>query len=322
MNNIRNIYFSESKKVDLKNIDLFITSLGVESRTQRLINDVIQDASDCEKLAFQYSDNSKFYDSERTKYLKSNDFRIIECSENENREIIDSLGDILTNSNSNRVLIDYSSMNKLWIRAMICSLDTYSAQLPQLNCIWAYTPAIYKKFPLSASNYSIQFMDGIGEIQDPRRPCSLISSLGIEYGRALGVQQYLQVSSEDCYAFMTDNEHHSDYYDDCREANQIFLESISSERIIEYTFQDLNLINFQLNDLILRLNENEYRVIIDSSGPKPFSLCCLFLPEVSSAFSIIRSRPVSSERSYHDRIADYNKDYVLCKVVYQINKPL
>ncbi|MBA4409708.1 MAG: hypothetical protein C0397_09840 [Odoribacter sp.] len=279
--------------------DIVIMASGYESRASYLAS-ILNINTDCKKIVLSFQNYKET--QERTKndelYSKLN-YEPVECKENESNLIIDILNEFIIKSSIEKlsILIDYSSMTRVWYSAIINFLNEYETK-KTLNVYYVYSSA--KFYPPSSDESKIlnfSPIDGFCNLSIPSNPTALITALGYEKNKAYGLREYFD--AQEMYLFLTvDNK----FTTIVQERNNDLILSIPESNCIQYNLNDLLYTKSILYDLCLKLKD-DYRIIIAPCGPKPFTLLSFL---VASSLKMIDIWRISGIDQHSERKASGN----------------
>lgn len=191
------------------------------------------------------------------------------CSDFEIRRVLDNFCETI-NSNEANILIDYSSMPKLWYEAIIQYFIENEPQTKKMNVWFSYTPSEYAESKTVRNKYFLKDIPG-GLSSKPK---ALIIGLGYEKGRA--EELAVKLKSDATYSFYSDPAVDPRFVDELIENNKDILNRLETGKVLTYPIQDLNFINSSLTHLCVDLRL-KYQVVLAPIGPKPFTLMCFLL---------------------------------------------
>lgn len=253
--------------------DLFIASSGYETRSiflaQRISNLNIRKKivlAFCERM----NDISRPFND---KVFSQLGFEFVNTSASSTREIDHVLESACSASNREEmnVLIDYSSMPKLWYEAIINFFAEFENGVRNINVWFSYTPSEYSA---SIGNISNRYFETNISEKLSIKPKALIIGLGYEKGRAKELANKL--NAQVTYSFYSDPAIDPRFVLELLENNKDILMKLESERIIKYPIYDLNYINTSLTQLCVKLRLS-HQIVLAPIGPKPFTLMCFLL---------------------------------------------
>jgi hypothetical protein len=199
-------------------------------------------------------------------------FEVIETSLNRDFEILRVLDNFCDTINSNEanILIDYSSMPKLWYEAIIQYFIENEPETKKLNIWFSYTPSEYSESKIVRNKYFLKdILRGLSS-----KPKALIIGLGYEKGRAKELASKLK--SDVTYSFYSDPAVDPRFVEELIENNKEILSSLETGKVMTYPIRDLNFINLSLKHLCVDLRL-KYQIVLAPIGPKPFTLMCFLL---------------------------------------------
>lgn len=170
-----------------------------------------------------------------------------------------------------RIVLDYSSMTRLWYSSAISFIRDLKIG-PKVVFYFCYSFSSFVN-PINSSlrNLHIDPIPGFSKMTSPDKPTALVIGLGYEKERAFGLSEYFDAET---YVFFTDNIDGSDYQKYVKDANEAILEYVKDENLFEYSLEHLENAESLLFSLCNSLNR-DYRIVIAPTGPKPFTLLCL-----------------------------------------------
>jgi len=262
-----------SEQLQQQHFDAFIAVSGYESRCTYLA-DKIELSAIPEKLALAYTEMRHWlyrdYNDER---LKEMDFAFYDVSSNETSRLTEILDGICLNNpmKNLNILVDYSSMSKVWYQGIINYFIELEEILSTVNLYFSYSPSEYSKSQIT--NLKYQFDSKLPIVQG-LKPIALILGLGYEKGRSEELAH--QLKSEATFAFYADPAVDQRFVFDVLENNHELLKQINRDQVIKYPIFDLNTINASLTRLCVNLRIT-HQLVLAPIGPKPFTLMCFVL---------------------------------------------
>jgi hypothetical protein len=181
----------------------------------------------------------------------------------------------LHNKEKLNILIDYSSMTRVWYAEILNFFrNTSSTKCQEVNLFFSYTQSAFVPPPLeSTRNLHVGPIDGFSTLSIPDKPTALIIGLGYEKNRAFGLTEYLDAET---FLFYNDNTNQNEFSALVEKANHELLSLVKPVNIFKYPIEDLNFSESLLLSLCKDLKQN-YRIIIAPCGPKIFSLISLLV---------------------------------------------
>lgn len=260
---------------DLKNqnFDLFIAACGYETRSiflpQRLASHqakrkvAIAFTEHCGDLSRPFND----------KVLTQLGFEFCDTSMLSTEEINRILSDLCISHKKEElnILVDYSSMPKLWYNAIINYFLELESEHKNVHICFSYTPSEYTK---ATKNISNKFLDSAIPASSSSKPKALVIGLGYEKGRAEELANKLK--ADVTYSFYSDPAVDPRFVAELIDNNKSVLNNLESARIIKYPIYDLNFINTALTNLCVDLRLT-HQIVLAPLGPKPFTLMCFLI---------------------------------------------
>lgn len=293
LNTTVQVAFNELSGIDF---DLFIASSGYETRSISLAQE-ISPLKIKKKVVLAFCEriteiSRPFNDTIFTQL----GFEFINTSANSSSEVYKILEISCTNPDKENlnVLIDYSSMPKLWYEAIIDFFSEKETEYHNVNIWFSYTPSEYSA---SIGNISNRYFETSIPEHLNAKPKALIIGLGYEKGRAKELAGKLNAAVT--YSFYSDPAIDPRFVMELLENNKDILMNLDSEKIIKYPIFDLNYINSSLTHLCVNLRLT-HQIVLAPIGPKPFTLMCFIL---NSRYPDIKIWHFSSEvpREVYDR---------------------
>jgi hypothetical protein len=303
-----------SDELNRINFDLFLIVSGYEKRAVYLLENYTVSANRKIALAFMEKPR-KLNRKENEKIIRDHGFEIIPVSGENGVQLDTVFQTICLKSDNNKVakiLIDYSSMTKVWYSMIISTFIKLSLSCRQIEAYFSYTPAAFnERRKLRPPNIAHSVYGDNKKSRDPSEPVALIIGLGLDNLRAKTIIKSINPSIT--YLLYADPGQHPSYVKKIFENNQNLIESIEIRNLINYPLNDLQKTDEILTDLCLDLRQ-KFNVIIAPIGPKVFSLISLLVaaryPDLD-VWRVSRGR----DESVIDRIPDgdpliYKVDFV------------
>ena len=173
-----------------------------------------------------------------------------------------------------RILIDITSMTRLWYGGIVSALRAYRGD-KTIVTYFTYTPAQYNKpSNLWPPNETVGAVHGFSSLSLPDRPTALILGLGQEQGRAIGLYGHLDPSL--IALFYADPGIDLRYKKDLMQHNDYLIKLTSEEHRVAYPLLDPIIALQKLESMVVGLRRN-WQVVLASLGPKIFGLCCFLV---------------------------------------------
>jgi len=260
---------------EIKNLDLVIAASGYEHRAPFLAQSII-DLNVKNKVVFGFKDHS----DNPVRKINDNIFNdlgfITEHFMGNNWEGIQTFLILFFNNLRENeeisILVDYSSMTRLWYATILKYITAYCDYKGILNLYFSYTKAKYSPPSETEVNFTVNFdpLPGYNKLSIPDKPTALIIGLGYEKSRATGLIEYFD--AQEVFLFYSDNVL---YHEKIKEANKKLLETYS-DSIFVFPLNDIASTKTILENLCNRLS-SDFRVVITPCGPKPFTLITFLL---------------------------------------------
>lgn len=182
----------------------------------------------------------------------------------------------IANKKSLKIVVDYSSMDRQWYSRILLFFNKYNDQsVLNVRCCFTYSiPKLTDEtFDKRFSINGLEALSGFSSISIPDRPTALIVGLGND-GRALSALRYF-ADIDYVHYFYTD----SMYVPTLGEKYKKLLFRSSLEFVHEYNLNNMVSVFNMLCDIYKSLKDN-YRLVIISCGPKPFTLMSLVFAQI------------------------------------------
>jgi hypothetical protein len=258
--------------------DLFIGTLGYETRSSHLVRNGLINATRKIALAFPEEDYAAYFSNRD--FLHAEHFDIIEKGAADLRArlsaaIAECQG---SESESVSVLVDISSMSRPMLANLVYLLSMVDT-VPNILVTFCYLPAAFVKenpehAPVSVSEPVTP--EYAGWALAPERPITAVVGLGYEHDFALGTIEYLEPTA--AWVFIPTGEDRR-YDDAVKQANRDLRDMLSDERAMTYNVDSPARVHSILESLVYGLLQTS-RPILIPFGPKIFSLCCLLVARV------------------------------------------
>ncbi len=280
-------------------IDLLLTASGYESRASFLTREILNtDAiSEKEVLSFKTqldNENHKENDILFEKKL----FKRTLSSGSSGRDIISILEKFISSTAKKKItiVIDYSSMTRIWYGAVISYLREAKFPEKELHVIFSYTEAEFTKPPIDETE-TLNFtpIEGFCNLSIPAKPTALITALGYEKKRAFGLLDYFDAEKVS-YFYTNENS----YTEEVLIRNKEILEICDEESKYPYSLQKILITHLILQDLCKSLSQ-KYRIILAPCGPKPFTLISFITASENESVDLWRISAGDNDSNFIDR---------------------
>ncbi|APU97168.1 hypothetical protein BV902_13100 [Sphingobacterium sp. B29] len=209
-------------------------------------------------------------------FLKKNNCTIKLADGNDSNVIHDILDTFALNCSleSIRILIDYSSMTRVWYGEILSYFRDTPHNFTEVEITFAYSFAKFVSPPSeNYRNLYVSPIDGFSYFSIPDKPTAVLIGLGYEKNKAFGLSEYFDGET---FVFYNDDAIDNRFNTSIETINQSLLEVIAEENKFSFPIYDLEFSERQLLSLCSYL-QNEYRIIIAPTGPKPFTLISLII---------------------------------------------
>ena len=279
-----------------QDFDLIIASCGYESRCTFLSQRI--NASKIRRkivLAFIEQDDCLNRPINNQIFTQLG-FEFIPVSKSSSQQINQILKKVCSESNGKEmnILVDYSSMPKLWYETIISFFSEEEFSFEHLKVWFSYTPSEYSK---PQNNINKYFDEGFPS-KLPNKPKALILGLGYEKGRAEELSQKLK--AQVTYSFYSDPAVDPRFMMELLDNNKDLLKKLDPGKVITYPIFDLNYINTSLTQLCVDLRLT-HQIVLAPIGPKPFTLMCFLLNARYPDIKIWRFSSESSKSIYDNK---------------------
>ena len=268
-----NTHQISQEQLQNQHFDVFIAVSGYESRCTFLASKLnISEIPVKTVLAFDEMKGS-FSRAENDRKFTEWGFTFHEGSSMESSPVDILLNHICIKSKNKHldILVDYSSMPKIWYNAIINFFIAYEDKLYHVNLWFSYSPSEYFK---AQKNAVYKSFDSFPHKLNSDRPVALIVGLGYEKSRSGELSK--QINAKVTFAFFADPAYDDRFVKEVLENNQLILDHMNGDQIIRYPIFDLNSINSSLTKLCVNLRTS-YQLILAPIGPKPFTLMCFLM---------------------------------------------
>jgi hypothetical protein len=255
--------------------DLFMTASGYETRARFLVETQNAKIISQRRVCIGFSNHRELLSrtiNDQT-FLHSNFENLIFSGDDEFfiSELLSSLFKEQKKEVIN-ILIDYSSMTRIWYGAIL-KYFKYSCQHEKgVNLFFSYSTSQFDKPSIvNVYNRHVGPIDGFYSISIPNKPTALIIGLGYTQSRAYGLSEFFDV---DPFVFIADPSSDESFYNEVMQNNSSLINSLNDDQIFRYPLNNL----LMTETLLFSLSKDllsDYRVVLAPCGPKPFTLLCL-----------------------------------------------
>jgi hypothetical protein len=259
-----------------ESIDVIIAACGIESRSSHLVQLSQFNASKKIALLFKEGQEEKSW-QENEVVFRENGFECYELHCDAAGEIISVLEKICIKDNCEKIklVIDYSSMTKLWYGTIINYFAFNDLEYNNLTVYFCYTPEHFvppAARKLKLSNPVPIFFNR--PVLNENKPLALLIGLGYEDSRVEFLCDFFK--PDDVYFFLPNPSFDDKYTQMAKAGNSNVLSKVKSSHLLNYAAKDLEDIDSKLTSLCLNLRL-KYRINLVSLGPKTFSLASFLL---------------------------------------------
>lgn len=307
---IRYIKQIEQSNIVKEQFDLIIASSGYEIRASHIANILNNNCK--EKIVFSFSDHkSEKSRIENDLTFKKLNYKPLEQTGNSCTKILEVIDEFIERSKSQplSILIDYSSMTRIWYGAIIKYFKQLNGNTQIIKVYFSYSVAKFHKPPETDSKTSnFEPINGYCSLSIPLYPSALITGLGYERNKAFGLKEFFD--AELLYLFYTKG---NDYTDHVLQINKELIKRTPKSNMLTYNVNDLLLTKTVLYELCSSLKEN-YRVIIAPLGPKPFTLISFLVANELQSIDVWR---ISSNEIFDYNYCEPNGNIVTIEICYE-----
>lgn len=255
--------------------DLFICTLGYETRSSHLARERLVDADQKVALAFPEEDYAAYVSNRN--FLTSAGYSIVPNDGDALRRLIASAIESQAPNPTDpfSILVDISSMSRPMLAHLVYLLSTL-ADVDEVLVTFAYLPAKFVRENAEHAPVAVTkpvTPEYAGWTSTPELPITAVVGLGYERDLALGTIEYLEPTA--AWVFIPTGEDRR-YDDAVNQANRDLKEMISEERALNYNVDSPARVYALLESLTYGLLQKS-RPILVPFGPKIFCLCCLLV---------------------------------------------
>lgn len=255
--------------------DLFIGTLGYETRSSHLARHGLINANRKIALAFPEDDYAAYLSNRDV--LKSAQFEILP---KDSKPLPQLLATAMENQPADAerdfsILVDISSMSRPMLADVVFELSMVE-HAASLTVTFVYLPAEFVKENAEHAPVAVTepvTPDYAGWTSTPERPITAVVGLGYEHDLALGTIEYLEPTN--VWVFVPKGEDRR-YDDAVNQANRNLKEMLRDERVMNYHVDAPERVHAILENLVFGLLQSSRPVLVPF-GPKIFSLCCLLI---------------------------------------------
>lgn len=257
-------------------IDVLIAACGTETRSRYLFQ--LSHFSAKQKIALFFIEREKDESyKENENYFRNHGFTCYELTSSASGEIMAVLDTICkdTGAENIKLLVDYSSMTKMWYGTIISYFAFNELSYNNLIVYFSYTPEHF--FPDQAKRKLLPKPEPVAfnrpSVND-EKPLAIIIGLGYDEAKVNFLCDFFKPN--DVYFFLPNPSFDDNYTQMSRINNRNVLANVHSSHLFNYPAKNLEEIDSKLTSLCLSLRL-KHRVIMASLGPKTFSLASFLL---------------------------------------------
>jgi hypothetical protein len=274
---MKSIYSAQRLIDELPSIDLVIATSGYELRSVHVAKKINDRLKNAVKICCSFSCNKENSASKNNdKIFRSLGYQLFSGNGDDDFFIERVLTDItiaLFDKKEVNVLIDYSSMTRLWYASVLRFFYFNEIKIP-VNLYFCYSFAKFQPpSNLQVRNIHVSPIDGFSNFSIPDKPTTLIIGMGYEAERAYGLKEYFDAET---FLFYNDSTLGKEYSQKVENTNYALINSIPRENVYKYPINNMEFLERTLHGLCKSLISRS-RVIIAPCGPKPFTLISLLV---------------------------------------------
>jgi hypothetical protein len=305
LNFAEQIYFEELQEIEF---DIIIVASGFESRCLHLVKRLKKLPPI--RFAITYTDRKDKISLHCDSFLKDKYFTLIENTGDLDRKIWNYFYEFFSNLKADtKILIDYSSMTKIWYATIISILRSLNLAIT-IEVYFSYSFAKNLIFEGPEPNVYMGPIKRYYNIDLPNKSTALIMGLGCEPFRAHGIYEYIEAAEN--FAIYPDESFQKEYSENMIKNNSFIFTNFPSDRKYSYPANNFRMMDALLRNLYSQLID-KYRIILAPMGPKPFSLLALLFYSKFKNLDIWRVSSGISGKPI-DRIA--SGEIIICKTIY------
>jgi hypothetical protein len=284
--------FLSAKQISPENLqiteyDIFILASGYEQRSIFLPLNYHINAK--LKIALAYEEKTKVLNRKNNdSYLIEKGFNFITLSGDEKLNPEKYFSDFFNDKSKNHIniLVDYSSMTKVWYSNIINYLICNTKGPSYVSVHFSYTPAVYCEQKKSGPvKYNTSISPTYNKVNPSSKPTALIIGLGLNNSSAEFIRKSLNPALT--ILFYADPSNDLKYVKKVLKCNQELLELTEVRNLFNFPLNELDKTNEIITNLCLSLRI-KYNVVIAPVGPKVFSLLTLLLASKYPDITVLR----------------------------------
>jgi hypothetical protein len=277
-------------------LDLVVAGSGYETRSTFVPSHLARERI-AQGVALGFADRKVLNRHENDHWFGTSGYEMLEAEGNSDSVIRALLSEALVRIDRPvRVLIDYTSMTRVWYAGALNALRDLTTRAPRVDVYFTYAPSKFSRPRKPMPNEHIGPVPGFSGLDLPDRRSALVIGLGYEQGRALGLAEYVEAA--ETFTFHADPALDPKFVEAVLRSNGPLLDRLGPERSFTYPLADLRSTAAKLGSLALGLSGQGYRVILAPLGPKPFSFLCFLLATQYKGLDVWRVSAGTSGKTY------------------------
>lgn len=296
---LSSIHHIEPDKLNEFDPDLFITTLGYESRSSHIAR--MLEGLECRKIAFSLTEHLKEYSFEENRaYFESAGYEISPVTSG-----VPDFGSILNHpdGDSVRILFDCTSMPQLWYYELFRWFSENQEYYSRACIRFVYTLANYvEPGPPQKAKRLIDFAKS-NPPSGRKKKKALILGLGHE--ESLCESIYKMVRPDLLYLFYADPPVDKQFVEKVFVNNHALINAVPIRDLTAYPIRNGQIIYQNLIDIILPLR-NDCIISLIPQGPKIFSVATMLVhfsyPDTRISYPVIKKRPVIDRHAFGDPV--------------------
>jgi hypothetical protein len=259
-----------------ENIDIVIAACGYESRSSHLIQ--LSNFNAKKKIALLFKDEIEDENHKKNQVVFDEEgFECYSLSSGSSNEITSVLKLICDNRKSEcvKLIVDYSSMAKIWFGAIVSFFAFNDLELNNLVVYFCYTPENFVPHAALKKSFSNPHQVSLNtSSKNQEKPIALLIGLGYDESKVEFLCDFFKPA--DVYFYLPNPSFDDSYTVMAKNNNKKVLSEVKTSHIMHYPATNIEEIDSRLTSLSLSLRL-KYRVIMISLGPKTFSLASFLL---------------------------------------------
>lgn len=278
--------------------DLIVTASGFERRATHVAQSLPVNRAP-QRVALAFQDRQVESRRENDKYFSKHGFELRPAAGDDDRAIRDLITERVSQLRDRkrvRILIDYTSMTRVWYASVLYTCRQLENTCEYLDVTFTYAPSRFSEPKATMPNEHVGPVKGFSSLNLPNRRTALVIGLGYERGRALGLSEYVEAG--ETYVFLANPGFDERFVTVVRRNNEQLLRDLGKERVFSYPLADLQSTAAKLTSLVHGLYVRGYRVILAPLGPKPFGFLCFLVATRLTDLDVWRVSPGAGGSTY------------------------